>query len=65
MPGGGAGVREQSDAKAPGQMLVYAYKLRVGSSQQAAIAEAIRMSQCIRNTCLRLWMDGWTGHRRQ
>src|SRR5215475_2286323 len=39
-------------------MLVYAYKLRLAPAQQAAIAEAIRSTQFIRNTCLRLWMDG-------
>src|SRR5262249_38623480 len=39
-------------------MLVYAYKLRLSPAQQAAIAEAIRIAQCIRTTCLRVWMDG-------
>jgi hypothetical protein len=64
--GGGCGarVREQSDAKAAGEVLLYEYKLRVSAAQQAAIAEAIRIAQFIRNKCLRLWMDEW-GHRRQ
>jgi putative transposase len=39
-------------------MLVYEYKLRLAPAQQAAIDEAIRIAQFIRNTCLRLWMDG-------
>jgi putative transposase len=39
-------------------MLLYEYKLRATPAQQAAIAEAICIAQFIRNTCLRLWMDG-------
>ena len=39
-------------------MLLYDYKLRVSQAQQQAIDEAIRTVQFIRNTCLRLWMDG-------
>jgi putative transposase len=39
-------------------MLVYEYKLRLSRAQQAAIDEAIRTTQFIRNKCLRLWMDG-------
>src|SRR6516165_11521507 len=39
-------------------MLVYEYKLRLSRSQQAAIEEAIRTTQFIRNKCVRLWMDG-------
>ncbi len=39
-------------------MLSDEYKLQVTPAQQAAIDEAIRVAQCIRNTCLRLWMDG-------
>src|SRR5262245_28407225 len=39
-------------------MLLYEYKLRLAPVQQAAIDEAIRITQFIRNTCLRLWMDG-------
>src|SRR5262245_20010676 len=39
-------------------MLLYEYKLRVSSAQRAAIDEAIRITQFIRNRCLRLWMDG-------
>lgn len=38
-------------------MLMYEYKLKVTMAQRAAIAEAIRTAQFIRNTCLRLWMD--------
>ena len=39
-------------------MLIYDYKLRVNKSQQAAIDEAIRVTQFIRNKSIRLWMDG-------
>ncbi|HEU5379727.1 MAG TPA: transposase [Ktedonobacteraceae bacterium] len=39
-------------------MLILEYKLRANKSQQAAIAEAIRTTQFIRNKALRLWMDG-------
>jgi len=39
-------------------MLVYEYKLDGNQKQFAAIEEAIRVVQFIRNTCLRLWMDG-------
>jgi len=39
-------------------MLVYEYKLDGNKKQCAAIEEAIRVVQFIRNTCLRLWMDG-------
>ena len=39
-------------------MLIFEYKLRANKAQQAAIEEAIRTVQFIRNTCLRLWMDG-------
>nr|BBH87415.1 transposase [Thermosporothrix sp. COM3] len=38
-------------------MLVYEYKLEGSKAQFAAIEEAIRTTQFIRNTCLRLWMD--------
>ncbi len=38
-------------------MLVYEYKLDGSSRQYAAIDEAIRVVQFIRNKCLRLWMD--------
>jgi len=38
-------------------MLTLEYKLRGRRSQFAAIDEAIRTVQFIRNTCLRLWMD--------
>src|SRR5712691_3480350 len=38
-------------------MLIYEYKLDGSSAQYAAIDEAIRIVQFIRNTCLRLWMD--------
>jgi hypothetical protein len=39
-------------------MLVYEYKLDGSKKQYAAIEEAIRTAQFIRNKCLRLWMDG-------
>ena len=39
-------------------MLVYEYKLDGSKRQFAAIEEAIRTCQFIRNKCLRLWMDG-------
>jgi putative transposase len=39
-------------------MLILDYKLRTNKAQQAAIDEAIRTVQFIRNTCVRLWMDG-------
>ena len=39
-------------------MLILEYKLRVNQAQQAAIDEAIRTVQFIRNKALRLWMDG-------
>ena len=39
-------------------MLVYEYKLDGTKKQFAAIEEAIRVVQFIRNTCIRLWMDG-------
>ncbi|PZW19481.1 putative transposase [Thermosporothrix hazakensis] len=38
-------------------MLIYEYKLDGSKAQFAAIEEAIRTTQFIRNTCLRLWMD--------
>ena len=39
-------------------MLLYEYKLRLAHAQAAAIDEAIRTTQFIRNKCVRLWMDG-------
>ena len=39
-------------------MLIYEYKLDGKKAQYAAIDEAIRVVQFIRNKCLRLWMDG-------
>ena len=39
-------------------MLIYEYKLDGNKQQYAAIDEAIRIVQFIRNKCLRLWMDG-------
>ena len=39
-------------------MLLYEYKLRLSPAQQAAIDEAIRTTQFIRNKALRLWMEG-------
>lgn len=38
-------------------MLIYEYKLDGAKAQFAAIDEAIRVCQFIRNKCLRLWMD--------
>ena len=38
-------------------MLIYEYKLDGSKKQYAAIDEAIRIVQFIRNTCLRVWMD--------
>jgi putative transposase len=38
-------------------MLSYEYKLGGTQAQYAAIDEAIRITQFIRNKCLRLWMD--------
>src|SRR5215471_1280258 len=40
------------------RMLLYEYKLRLTRAQAAAIEEAIRTTQFIRNKCVRLWMDG-------
>src|SRR2546428_7175127 len=39
-------------------MLIYEYKLDGTAQQYAAIDEAIRVVQFIRNKCIRLWMDG-------
>ena len=39
-------------------MLIYEYKLAGNKQQYAAIEEAIRLTQFIRNKCLRKWMDG-------
>ena len=39
-------------------MLIYEYKLDGNKHQYAAIDEAIRVVQFIRNKCLRTWMDG-------
>lgn len=38
-------------------MLIYEYKLHGSKAHYAAIDEAIRITQFIRNTCLRKWMD--------
>ncbi len=38
-------------------MLIYEYKVDANCKQLAAIDEAIRVTQFIRNKCLRLWMD--------
>jgi putative transposase len=38
-------------------MLIYEYKIDGNTQQYAAIDEAIRIVQFIRNKCLRLWMD--------
>ena len=39
-------------------MLIFDYKLSVSKAQTAAIDEAIRVVQFIRNKCVRKWMDG-------
>jgi putative transposase len=39
------------------RMLTYEYKLHGSKAQYAAIDEAIRVVQFIRNKCVRLWMD--------
>jgi putative transposase len=39
-------------------MLVYEYKLDGNQKQFAAIEEAIRIVQFIRNKCIHMWMDG-------
>jgi putative transposase len=39
-------------------MLIYEYKLHGNKQHYQAIDEAIRVTQFIRNKCLRLWMDG-------
>src|SRR6266568_1061019 len=39
-------------------MLIYEYKVDGNTQQYAAIEEAIRTVQFIRNKCLRKWMDG-------
>ena len=38
-------------------MLIYEYKLEGSHTQYQAIDEAIRVTQFIRNKCLRRWMD--------
>ena len=38
-------------------MLIFEYKLDGSKAQYAAIDEAVRIVQFIRNKCLRLWMD--------
>jgi putative transposase len=38
-------------------MLIFEYKLDGSKAQEAAIDEAIRVCQFIRNKCLRLWID--------
>jgi putative transposase len=38
-------------------VLILEYKLRTNQAQQAAIEEAIRATQFVRNKALRLWMD--------
>lgn len=39
-------------------MLIYEYKIEGNKAQYAAIDEAIKIVQFIRNKCVRLWMDG-------
>jgi len=38
-------------------MLIYEYKLDANRQQYAAIDEAIRVTQFVRNKCIRLWID--------
>ena len=38
-------------------MLIFEYKLDGSKAQYAAMDEAIRIVQFIRNKCLRVWMD--------
>mgnify|MGYP000385811528 CR=1 FL=1 len=38
-------------------MLVYEYKIKANGTKLAAIDEAIRTGQYIRNKCLRYWVD--------
>jgi hypothetical protein len=44
------------------RILLFEYKLRLSRAQAAAIEEAIRTTQFIRNKGVRLWMDGRGGH---
>jgi putative transposase len=44
-------------------MLSFEYKLDGSKAQYAAIDEAVRIVQFIRNKCLRLWMDERGGAR--
>src|SRR5713226_866390 len=44
-------------------MLIYEYKLHGNEAQYAAIDEAVRITQFIRNKCLRLWVDTRGTHR--
>ncbi|TME03102.1 MAG: transposase, partial [Chloroflexi bacterium] len=39
-------------------MLIFEYKVAGNTQQNTAMDEAIRITQFIRNKCLRLWMDG-------
>jgi len=39
-------------------VLIFEYKVAGNTQQNTAIDEAIRITQFIRNKCLRLWMDG-------
>ena len=38
-------------------MLIYEYKIDGNTAQYAAMDEAIKLTQFIRNKCLRLWME--------
>jgi putative transposase len=44
-------------------VLIFEYKLDGNKQQDAALDEAIRVVQFIRNKCLRLWMDGRKIHK--
>ena len=38
-------------------MLLHEYKLQAIAAQRAAIEETIRITPCIRTSCLRVWRD--------
>jgi putative transposase len=51
-------IHQKMEGRARGKMpLVYEYKLDGTTAQYSAIEEAIRTTQFVRNTCLRLWME--------
>ena len=40
-------------------MIILEFKLKASCRQYAAIDEAIRTTQFIRNKCVRLWKESW------